>query len=229
MVPWIVASGRLAPRRFPIIVRDKPASDARAACGGVYAGTTDRFPVSLLFGLMSGKLTLHSAVWLCFLLGFFGSASYQPARICAAILVSKVEPTYPIAAKRRRIQGAVRLDIVIGKDGHVLSVTPISGNSLLVDAAKQATLQWVYKPTLLNGQPVVVIMEVCVPFVLPQPTHQKSPCGTARSRCGYQRSHRYLYPGAPLFPISSRHVALPENRPAAWACHVRTVTQRPQI
>ena len=100
----------------------------------------------------------------------------NPQRIRAAALVSKVEPAYPVAAQNRGIQGAVWLDAVIGKDGHVTSVQSISGNRLLVNAAKDAVLQWVYTPTLLNGEPIEVIMKVCVPFGTRQSKQAPAPC-----------------------------------------------------
>jgi protein TonB len=39
---------------------------------------------------------------------------------------------------------------------------------LLVKAAEQAILQWKYKPTLLNGEPVEVITDIVVNFTLTQ-------------------------------------------------------------
>jgi protein TonB len=38
---------------------------------------------------------------------------------------------------------------------------------LLVAAARDTVRQWVYKPTLLNGDPVEVVTEVGVNFTLP--------------------------------------------------------------
>jgi protein TonB len=42
------------------------------------------------------------------------------------------------------------------------------GHPLLVNAAKEAILQWKYRPTLLNGQPVEVITDITVNFTLSQ-------------------------------------------------------------
>jgi TonB family protein len=110
----------------------------------------------------------QSTRWLCFFLCVSASAFGQtPQRIRVARLVLKVDPVYPVAVKNRGIQGMVRLDVVIGKDGHVVNAESISGNPALVDAAKDAVMQWVYRPTLLNGEPIDVIMEVHVPFVRP--------------------------------------------------------------
>jgi protein TonB len=41
-----------------------------------------------------------------------------------------------------------------------------SGHPLLVPAALEAVKQWVYQPTLLNGQPVEVVTQVEVSFAL---------------------------------------------------------------
>ena len=60
----------------------------------------------------------------------------------------------------------MRFNITIGKDGHVGNVTLISGHPLLVPAAQEAVKQWVYRPTLLNGDPVEVSTVVDVQFTL---------------------------------------------------------------
>jgi len=55
---------------------------------------------------------------------------------------------------------------VIGRDGAVQNLEVISGHPLLVPAALDAVKQWVYKPTLLNGNPVEVITQIDVNFTL---------------------------------------------------------------
>ena len=84
----------------------------------------------------------------------------------SAMLVKKVDPVYPDLAKAAGIQGTVTLDIVIGKDGTVESLTAVEGHPLLVQAALDAVRQWTYKTTLLNGEPVGVATSVTVPFQL---------------------------------------------------------------
>jgi len=81
-------------------------------------------------------------------------------------LISHVDPIYPPLALQARIQGVVRFTAVIGKDGRVSDTRLISGHPLLVAAARDAVNQWVYKPTLLNGEPVEVLTEVNVNFLL---------------------------------------------------------------
>ena len=86
----------------------------------------------------------------------------------AANIVQKVTPIYPAEAKANRVQGSVRFTVVIGKDGRVQSVTLVYGDPVLAQAAKDAVQQWVYKPTLLNGDPVEVMTQVDVNFTLSQ-------------------------------------------------------------
>ena len=83
-----------------------------------------------------------------------------------AKLVQQAAPVYPPLATEARISGTVRLNVIIGKDGTVLNVTVSSGHPLLVPAAMEAVKQWVYQPTLLNGQPVEVVTQVEVNFTV---------------------------------------------------------------
>jgi TonB family protein len=86
----------------------------------------------------------------------------------AANIVQKVTPIYPADAKANRIQGSVRFTVIIGKDGRVQNLTLVSGDPVLAQAAKEAVQQWIYKPTLLNGDPVEVVTQVDVNFTLSQ-------------------------------------------------------------
>ncbi|HLJ16366.1 MAG TPA: energy transducer TonB [Bryobacteraceae bacterium] len=86
----------------------------------------------------------------------------------AANLIKKVVPVYPPLAKQARIQGTVRFTAIIGKDGTIQNLQLVSGHPLLVPSATQAVKQWVYKPTLLNGEPVEVITQIDVNFTLSQ-------------------------------------------------------------
>ena len=101
----------------------------------------------------------------------YGDAS-QPKRIRvggnvqAANLVTKVTPVYPPLAKQARIQGTVQFSVIIGKDGHILTLDLVSGHPLLAPSATEAVRQWVYRPTLLNGNPVEVATVIDVNFTL---------------------------------------------------------------
>lgn len=81
-------------------------------------------------------------------------------------LIKKVAPIYPPLAKQVRIQGKVKVQVVISKAGTVESVNVVSGHPLLVQAAVNAVKQWQYKPFLAEGQPITASTEVEVPFSL---------------------------------------------------------------
>ena len=87
-----------------------------------------------------------------------------PAIVQSAKLVKQAKPLYPPLAKQARIQGKVMLNAVIGKDGAIQNLTVASGHPLLVQAALDAVRQWVYQPTLLNGEPVEVVTQIEVNF-----------------------------------------------------------------
>jgi TonB family protein len=86
--------------------------------------------------------------------------------VARANLVTEVPPVYPPLAKQARIQGTVRFAVRIGTSGRVENIQAISGHPLLVPSAQDAVRQWVYRPTLLNGEPVTVETQVDVVFQL---------------------------------------------------------------
>jgi len=88
------------------------------------------------------------------------------ARIVEANLIHDVPPAYPPEAGRERIEGAVVLLAVIGKDGSVQDVRVESGLPILAQAAIEAVKQWRYKPYLLNGEPVEVDSRITINFTL---------------------------------------------------------------
>lgn len=86
----------------------------------------------------------------------------------AANLINQVRPIYPPLAKQARISGTVELSAIIGKDGRVQDLKVVRGHPLLVQAALDAVKNWIYKPTLLNGEPVEVSTTIDVNFTLAQ-------------------------------------------------------------
>ncbi len=80
-------------------------------------------------------------------------------------LIHSVEAVYPPTARQARIRGLVRLTVLIGVDGRVQHVHLISGHPLLAPAAIDAVRQWVYEPTLCNGQAAEVLTTVDVNFI----------------------------------------------------------------
>jgi periplasmic protein TonB len=82
------------------------------------------------------------------------------------LIIQKVEPVYPVEARREHIQGRVLLHTVISKEGRVADIQVISGPSELTAAAIDAVRQWRFKPYLLNGDPAEVDTQLIVDFDL---------------------------------------------------------------
>jgi protein TonB len=89
-------------------------------------------------------------------------------KVMEAKIVKRVIPTYPPLAKQARISGTVRLEGVISREGRIVNLQVLYGHPLLTQAALQAVSQWLYQPTLLNGEPVEVIAPIDVHFTLSQ-------------------------------------------------------------
>jgi len=89
-------------------------------------------------------------------------------KVIEARLIQRVPPEYPDLAKRARVSGVVHLKAIINAEGKVENLELISGPALLAPAAIAAVKQWVYQPTLINGQPVAIQTEVDVNFTLNQ-------------------------------------------------------------
>jgi protein TonB len=83
-------------------------------------------------------------------------------------LIHRVQPAYPALARSARVQGVVEFTAVISKQGTIENLQLMRGHPLLVTAAREAILQWRYRPTMLNGEPVEVITNILVNFTLSQ-------------------------------------------------------------
>lgn len=77
-----------------------------------------------------------------------------------------VNPAFPAIAQSARVQGVVILEVIVGMSGSVENACVLRSIPLLDQAAIDAVRQWEFVPTLLNGQPVPVLMTVTVNFTL---------------------------------------------------------------
>jgi protein TonB len=89
-----------------------------------------------------------------------------PSTIAAGLLLRKVVPQYPQLARAMRKEGTVVLAATIAKNGMIVNLRVVSGPAVLAQAAMDAVSQWIYRPYLLNGQPVEVETQVNVVFTL---------------------------------------------------------------
>ena len=61
-------------------------------------------------------------------------------------VLNRVDPEYPALARRMNIQGLVRLQVTIAKDGTVKTIKTMGGHPLLIDPAVNAMKAWKYEP-----------------------------------------------------------------------------------
>jgi hypothetical protein len=117
-----------------------------------------------------GKPYLKLRVERAELISHVDDAEFIPPRDAVALhgdRVSGVNPT-PInmssnpqwPASLRSQHFIVTLEIVIGKDGHVISTHPVSGPPEALKACEDAVRKWVFKPYLVLDKPVEVEQKV---------------------------------------------------------------------
>jgi protein TonB len=82
------------------------------------------------------------------------------------IVSRPVEPNYPLLAKQMKVQGAVVLEALIGRDGNIQDLHILSGPAILSAAAREAVKQWRFKPYLQSGQAVETEARITVNFTI---------------------------------------------------------------
>jgi protein TonB len=77
-------------------------------------------------------------------------------------------PSYPEAARLRGEQGTVGLELAVGTDGRVITVTVArsSGSPMLDAAARRAVQEWRFRPAMRDGEPVPGTIRTSVHFRL---------------------------------------------------------------
>ena len=124
--------------------------------GGVEGGVPGGVPGGVLGGVVGGTGP---------------GVGDEPLRVGGEVkapqLTNKVEPSYPEAARKARMEGVVILEAIITAAGNVEDVRVLkSVNPLLDSAAQRAVQQWRYRPATLNGRAVRVYLTVTVTFNL---------------------------------------------------------------
>ncbi len=179
VIPRQFDAGRLmAPKAIPkkvIEIREEelpPPSGAVGVVGGVPGGVPGGTPGGVIGGIIGAVPTAAPPPPPPPVKVVEKPKEVQRIRVGGNVqqanLIRKVTPVYPPLAKQARIQGTVRFTAIISKDGTIQNLQLISGHPLLVPAAQDAVKQWVYRPTLLNGEPVEVITQIDVNFTLSQ-------------------------------------------------------------
>lgn len=99
------------------------------------------------------------------------SAAAQTAGTTGPVIVpeSKVAPVYPEAGRQAGVEGVVRLEATIRRDGSVgaIRVLESPGKRYGFDqAAIDAVRQWRYRPALKDGRPVKTSLAITLEFTL---------------------------------------------------------------
>src|SRR5262249_28185736 len=113
--------------------------------------------------------------------------------------IRDVKPRYPAEALAARVSGAVIAEIRIRTDGSVGDVRIIQSVPMFDNAAIDAFLGWKFEPTLLNGEPVELLMTVTMDFrvdgaVQAVETALKKALFTMRAAIDRHYSERHRYP-----------------------------------
>ena len=61
-------------------------------------------------------------------------------------VLSNPVPAYPEVARRLRLTGVVKVQVVIGTDGRIKDKTVIGGHPVLVNSVEEALKNWKYAP-----------------------------------------------------------------------------------
>jgi len=84
-------------------------------------------------------------VWvgsLCFCQSLLAQQPNAPRKI-----VVNVSPLYPDLARPMRLEGTVKLSVIVAPNGSVKSTEALGGNPLLLKAAQDAISKWKWTPS----------------------------------------------------------------------------------
>ena len=83
-----------------------------------------------------------------------------------AMLIRRIEPVYPPLARQMRREGRVEMHARIATDGTIQSLEIVGGDPIFYQSAKDAVSQWLYRPTVLNGQKVEIDTYITVIYTM---------------------------------------------------------------
>jgi TonB family protein len=164
----------------PLTIQPAEGPDSRQAPDELVAAGPRRIkvPRRLLFAAFAGLLIVGGLAWWQWHRAWKELESRVPARHVESesprvtvpseameqLVIHKVDPVYPDAARAANVQGVVVLDAVIGIDGAVVALHSISGPEQLATAAMDAVKWWRFQPYRLNGKPVEVETTITLDF-----------------------------------------------------------------
>ncbi len=101
--------------------------------------------------------------------GFGGNAMREGNGAIAPTLLRGLDPKYTTEAMRAKIQGLVKLEVLVGADGSVKDVRVLQSLDRatgLDDEAMKTARQWRFRPATFQGQPVPFLVIIEMTFSL---------------------------------------------------------------
>jgi TonB family protein len=96
---------------------------------------------------LGGSRWILSRLWVGLLLVIIPFTWCEPASAQDSRKVKvSVQPAYPELAKKNRMQGVTRLQVVIAPDGAIKDIKVLGGNPVFVQASVEAVKKWKYEP-----------------------------------------------------------------------------------
>ncbi len=149
----------VVPRKLP--APTPPAARPQAAPSGDVEGSAGGVTGGVLGGEAGGKVGG--------VVGGHGDAPVPADRVeHPPVLLTRVLPVYPMAARARNLEGRVVLRAVVDRDGHVEeAITVVESVPLLDTSAVEALRRWRFEPGRdRDGRPVRVLVDVPIRFQL---------------------------------------------------------------
>ena len=84
----------------------------------------------------------------------------------AQVVAQPVNPGYPLLARQMKVEGSVILQALIGRDGLIQDLHVLSGPPILASAAREAVMQWHFKPHYLGAEAVETQARITVNFTI---------------------------------------------------------------
>jgi TonB family protein len=167
-----------AAQRAPVSEKSGTPQVGSVTAAAVTQGRRVRIPLPRFYVLASMTVLLAGLAWWQWQRSWneleaqasFAAERGAPLRVSPEIMerriVYKASPVYPEAARLAGKQGMVVLDVVIGADGTVRRVRPVSGADLLAQSAAAAVQSWKFEPYQTDGKLVEVETVIAVDFRL---------------------------------------------------------------
>jgi TonB family protein len=87
-----------------------------------------------------------------------------PTEVMQKLVVHRVDPVYPAEARNENLRGIIALELIVARDGTVVSTRALNGPDVLARAAADALRWWKFEPYRMNGEPVAVETTMAVEF-----------------------------------------------------------------